>query len=147
MFLSNSRHSNCQKKNLTCKELFCLLSTIAWVDFDRKLPLRELIVVLHKFFSLKHPAKYIGKKPRKYTIPAKPLAPTLPGPDQVRIYSASNTGDGAGLMQHTHSSQYLRVRLGHVALRMCSWAVWFVSSSSINTFYIFSSKLAVTFLI
>jgi hypothetical protein len=26
-------------------------------------------------FSLKHPAKYIGKKPRKYIIPAKPLTP------------------------------------------------------------------------
>ena len=25
--------------------------------------------------SLKHPAKYIGKKPRKYIIPAKPLTP------------------------------------------------------------------------
>ena len=28
-----------------------------------------------KYFSLKHPAKYIGKKPRKYIIPAKPLTP------------------------------------------------------------------------
>ena len=34
-----------------------------------------LITHLLKYFSLKHPAKYIGKKPRKYIIPAKPLTP------------------------------------------------------------------------
>ena len=26
--------------------------------------------------SLKHPSKYVGKKPRKYTIPAKPYPPS-----------------------------------------------------------------------
>ena len=69
------------------------------------------------FYSLKHPAKYIGKKPRKYTIPAKPLAPVLPGPDQVRIYATDS--DGAGVMQLSHSSQYIRVRLGHAHYHMC----------------------------
>ena len=62
------------------------------------------------FFSLKHPAKYIGKKPRKYTIPAKPLAPNIIN-DQVRIYSTNSTSGDGQVMHNTHSSQYLRVRL------------------------------------
>ena len=64
----------------------------------------------HFFFSLKHPAKYIGKKPRKYTIPAKPLAPNIIN-DQVRIYSTNSTSGDGQVMHNTHSSQYLRVRL------------------------------------
>ena len=58
---------------------------------------------------MKHPAKYIGKKPRKYTIPAKPLAPNIN--DQVRIYSTNSTSGDGQVMHNTHSSQYLRVRL------------------------------------
>ena len=59
---------------------------------------------------MKHPAKYIGKKPRKYTIPAKPLAPNIIN-DQVRIYSTNSTSGDGQVMHNTHSSQYLRVRL------------------------------------
>ncbi len=58
-------------------------------------------------FSLKHPAKYIGRKPRKYTIPAKPLGPIQQTPDgggeQVRMYREPSSGA-------LHPSQYIRVR-------------------------------------
>jgi len=60
--------------------------------------------------SLKHPAKYIGKKPRKYTIPAKPLAPNIIN-DQVRIYSTNSTSGDGQVMHNTHSSQYLRMNV------------------------------------
>lgn len=58
--------------------------------------------------SLKHPAKYIGRKPRKYTIPAKPLGPLqqsadLPsGVEQVRMYREPSSGA-------LHPSQYTRM--------------------------------------
>jgi hypothetical protein len=51
----------------------------------------SLAMTRNDHFSLKHPAKYIGRKPRKYTIPAKPLVPrqqpdgSAPGGDQVRM--------------------------------------------------------------
>jgi hypothetical protein len=61
-------------------------------------------------FSLKHPAKYIGRKPRKYTIPAKPLGPIQQTPEggggpgeQVRMYREPSSGA-------LHPSQYIRVR-------------------------------------
>jgi len=64
-------------------------------------------------FSLKHPAKYIGRKPRKYTIPAKPLGPIQQTPEggggpgeQVRMYREPSSGA-------LHPSQYIRVR--HIA--------------------------------
>ncbi len=65
--------------------------------------------------SLKHPGKYIGKKPRKYTIPAKPLAPRGQSSsqqhmsaDQVRIYSSSS---GVGVsMSGGQNAHYSRVR-------------------------------------
>ena len=67
-------------------------------------------------FSLKHPAKYIGKKPRKYTIPAKPLGPqqssmNATSGDQVRIYKSNSAISGAGGMGSLQqNSQYQRVR-------------------------------------
>ena len=90
--------------------------------------------------SLKHPAKYIGKKPRKYTIPAKPLGPqgdrSVVGhqaSDQVRIYkeSSPNNGNtdvgGVGVgMMHLH--KYQRVRLGsswsHITLSEKGFVSW-----------------------
>lgn len=80
-----------------------------------QLPRSDAIVYHHYqqlplfFFSLKHPAKYIGRKPRKYTIPAKPLAPIQQqtpdgGPEQVRMYREPSSGA-------LHPSQYIRVRL------------------------------------
>merc|ERR1711884_449171 len=42
--------------------------------------------------SLKHPAKYIGKKPRKYTIPAKPLAPNIIN-DQMNVVDGRDIDD------------------------------------------------------
>ena len=71
--------------------------------------INQFCCIIFIFFSLKHPAKYIGKKPRKYTIPAKPLAPNIN--DQVRIYSTNSTSGDGQVMHNTHSSQYLRVRL------------------------------------
>ena len=73
-------------------------------------------------FSLKHPSKYVGKKPRKYTIPAKPYPPNPMGQmsknggraltnsavesnqDQVRIYR----GDKQNMNQNNPG--YTRVR-------------------------------------
>ena len=77
----------------------------------------QTLLLIFSIFSLKHPAKYIGKKPRKYTIPAKPLGPQGSGSgvhqasDQVRVYrdSSANT-NGGGL----HLQKYQRVRLGCV---------------------------------
>ena len=48
-----------------------------WISIEMLKILIAHILITHllKYFSLKHPAKYIGKKPRKYIIPAKPLTP------------------------------------------------------------------------
>ena len=69
----------------------------------------EITKTVFIFSSLKHPAKYIGRKPRKYTIPAKPLAPIQQqtpdgGPEQVRMYREPSSGA-------LHPSQYIRVSL------------------------------------
>jgi hypothetical protein len=42
-----------------------------------------------EFCSLKHPSKYVGKKPRKYTIPAKPYPPS-----SGNLSTLSNNGIG-----------------------------------------------------
>jgi len=51
--------------------------------------------------SLKHPAKYIGKKPRKYTIPAKPL-----GPQQASM-TAPSTGDQMNMVDRNEMDDEL----------------------------------------
>ena len=71
------------------------------------------------FISLKHPSKYVGKKPRKYTVPANPYQPPPPGSaqdqriqvnngnnkqQQVRVYREGGNMQGQG-------KQYSRVRL------------------------------------
>jgi len=76
-------------------------------------------------FSLKHPTKYIGRKPRKYTIPAKALG-SLPSPievqddidGQVRMYRKPSSGA-------LHPSQYTRVSRD---LETSSVPIWPVSS-------------------
>ena len=81
----------------------------------------KIVFKVALYCSLKHPAKYIGKKPRKYTIPAKPLGPQgdrsvaigHQASDQVRIYKETSPNNGntsgvvGGLM---HLQKYQRVR-------------------------------------
>jgi len=52
--------------------------------------------------SLKHPAKYIGKKPRKYTIPAKPL-----GPQQASMSAVPSTGDQMNMVDRNEMDDEL----------------------------------------
>ena len=49
-------------------------------------------------FSLKHPAKYIGKKPRKYIIPAKPLTPMHLQSISGNSPNETDSGSGTGRM-------------------------------------------------
>ena len=46
--------------------------------------------------SLKHPAKYIGKKPRKYIIPAKPLTPMHLQSLNASSPNETDSGNGTG---------------------------------------------------
>ncbi len=47
-------------------------------------------------FSLKHPSKYVGKKPRKYTIPAKPYPPSSGNISAMSNNGAVSALDGTG---------------------------------------------------
>ena len=56
---------------------FPVLFSLFWVFYMVRLFLQECrLTILFLFhYSLKHPTKYVGKKTRKYVIPAKPITP------------------------------------------------------------------------
>lgn len=101
-------------------------------------------VIIIPPFSLKHPAKYIGKKPRKYTIPAKPLGPQgqLPqNSDQVRIYSQTSDVDNHGGML-LHSAKYARVKFTKSVCSLSCFArtVSKIFSHDLNSVWVFDNK-------
>jgi hypothetical protein len=72
--------------------------------------MRHVAILLR--FSLKHPSKFVGKKPRKYTIPARPypLASTN-GPAGGGGAGAAPAGGAAAVIATggDHSQHQVRV--------------------------------------
>ena len=86
--------------------------------------------------SLKHPAKYIGKKPRKYIIPAKPLTPmhlqslNANSPDETGKGSSRVTSNEQVHMYREMSSGALnRATYNKVRIRVLIFPTLMVSSS------------------